>query len=472
MFNFLSRKKEDEPAKTALKPKTKKDTTKSAKADKITKGGADKPKKAGTYDPEMQAQGQENKSSSWYSKFFGRTDQKSSAAQESEVQKAEVKEVKASEEPRSDDPLLQDPGHENTGAGSEDPGLPANIVAEKDPLLGKVDAYIDELRAKPKKLTAEDVALLVLTWFVFIIMTTAYFAMALAMIVRFYMSRPFMTFSVIMTLIFVAFLGVVFSQRQRWVQHMFLLCPLAAALGTIVGIGVLCDNGALLHFYEDGRTYTNVLASAAAESFTDAGIFLFESGETAVDTTRHVSFLDHWSGTKYCVAPVIDDKMSNTDAINFWVVGQDCCDMKSFHCHELDGYSRFKRDMKKTALVVPHAAEITPISWLTWLVRGAGQHDKYHMAMKVAHARMGAEPAPGALLLKWTLNAPASVSALSERVWENELHIILIFAILAALFAFSFVRRDAVRQGFKWPKFNPRKALNRRSYHHGLADEI
>lgn len=254
-------------------------------------------------------------------------------------------------------------------------------------------------------------------------------------------------------------------------QHMFLVCPVAAVLGAIVGIGVLCYHGALLHFYEEGRTYTNVFASQPAVEFADAGIFLFEAGETGVDTTRHISFLDYWSGTKYCVAPVIDDKMSNTDPVNFWVVGQDCCDMKKFHCHELDGYSKFKKDMKKTALVIPHAAEITPVSWLTWLVKGAGQHDKYRTAIEVARAREGVVSAEGALLLQWTLQASASVDALAEHVWENQLHLIIAFAVLATLFAVRFVRNEKSRR-LKWPKFDPRKALLRRTYHHGLADDI
>lgn len=350
--------------------------------------------------------------------------------------------------------------------------LPPSIVAETDPLLGKVDAYVEDMEKEDTKLSNKDLALICLSWITFTVVTTAFFAVALMTTVEFFMPRPFLTFSVVSLLICLAFFGVALCYRHRWVRHMFMLCPLATALGVIAGVGVLCRIGGLLHFYQNARYYTNAFASQSAVEFGDAGMFLFERGETAVDTTRHVAFMDHWSGTRYCVAPLIDDHMSNTDPINFWVVGQDCCDMKSFHCHDRDGYSTSRNAQWKTALVVPHSAEITPLSWLTWLVKGAGQHDKYIETINVARARLGLETAAGALFLHWTLHAHGMVEQLSQHVWEHVYDLILAFAIIALIFCFGFVKRDAVRQGKKWPQFNIRKALNRRSYHHGLADEI
>lgn len=457
MFSFLNRDKgSSKPLKSSLKSQ---------------KGAKGKTQKS-TYDPDLQNAKKESSKSGMFSFFDRKKDTNNPSKSSLKTQKSAKQQSYQHKDPdlEHDDPLLHDPGHQHLGESLENPATPASVVAETDPLLGKVDAYMDDEKNKPEKLKAVDMALLGLTWLTFIVVTTAYFSAAVMMVVWFFISHPFATFSVITTLIFLSFLGVVFT-RKRWVKHMFLLCPLAAGLGVIAGIGVLCYNGALLHYYEEGRTYTNVFASQPAVQFADAGVFLFEGGETAVDTTRHISFLDRWSGTRYCVAPVIDDKMSNTDPINFWVVGEDCCDMKSFHCHELDGYSSFRKDVKKTALVIPHAAEIAPISWLAWLVHGAGQHEKYRMALNVAHSRLGAEPAEGAFLLRWSLAARLSIQALSERVSERVFHSIIVFAVIAALFAFCFVRNDHVR-GKRWPKFNPRKALNRRSYHHGLADEI
>jgi len=366
----------------------------------------------------------------------------------------------------------------NANLAGQDPLLPeenfetpASIVAETDPLLGKVDAWVDEIEGLPEKVTVYDVAILCLAWIVFIVVTTFYFAVGLLMTVKYLMPRPFLAFAAVSFLIFLAFLFVAICYKRKWVRHMFMLCPLAAALGVVAGIGVLLRDGGLVHFYQDSRYYTNVYASEPANNFMDAGIFRFENGETVVDSNRHISYLDHSDGTRYCVAPVVDNKMENTDPINFWVVGQDCCDLKYYHCHAQEGYNQNLKNQIKTALVIPHATEISPISWLTWLVKGAGQHDSYFEAIRMAHARLGMESAENALLLRWSGEALQTVQAIRDNMWDNMYKLILAFAVITAFFAFRFVKHDTIPKK-KWPKFNPRKALNRRTYHEGLADDV
>eukprot|EP00929_Paragymnodinium_shiwhaense_P007561 TRINITY_DN111477_c0_g1_i1.p1 TRINITY_DN111477_c0_g1~~TRINITY_DN111477_c0_g1_i1.p1 ORF type:complete len:323 (+),score=66.49 TRINITY_DN111477_c0_g1_i1:206-1174(+) len=84
-----------------------------------------------------------------------------------------------------------------------------------------------------------------------------------------------------------------------------------------------------------GREYTDVLASAPAAAYADAGKIIF-ADTSQVDTMRSVGYRDRRT---YCVAPVVDSGSAQDRTINFWAVGLDCCNARGdFECGAADLY--------------------------------------------------------------------------------------------------------------------------------------
>jgi hypothetical protein len=135
------------------------------------------------------------------------------------------------------------------------------------------------------------------------------------------------------------FLAIFVSQLapRKWQRRLGYLSNIANLVGGVCGAYIYCQYMVHFYGYRDLRISTNVLAVQRPEQFADVGMMLF-SHSTRVDTSRSVgyrSFED--GGGLFCVAPIVDDSMSLSDPINFWAVGEDCCQARShFECDDSD----------------------------------------------------------------------------------------------------------------------------------------
>lgn len=312
------------------------------------------------------------------------------------------------------------------------PFMPGND--EGDPLLGNVDAFLDEedpddVRKKAAKAAYLFYAVLVLT-----IIPTLFFAVGLFIVMYFYTAYPFRSLALVATISLIVLLFAMLTIKgSRLGCVTWLLCSVSVLIGIFAGLVVLCRGKSLADFYRDGRIYTNVIASQPAYQFTDAGIVSFDkSGTTRIDTSRHGSFKDRWTGRIYCAAPVLTEQMVQTDNVNFWAVGIDCCDLKTFRCGEL---SVVNGKPAHSSLVLPPPSEIAPMSWLERFMPGAADYQHYADALKVAVARNALDSAVDAMLLRWTFDPLAYAEGLRLAAFSDAVFAIIVFAAFAALVA-------------------------------------
>merc|ERR1719265_10969 len=105
---------------------------------------------------------------------------------------------------------------------------------------------------------------------------------------------------------------------------------MAILLGLITGMICYDSLGYFAIVYGDSRTYQNIVASTPAASVADAGRIVF-SNEAVVDQSNAVGYSAS-DGTMYCAAPV-RDLSETTNAVQFWAVGWNCCELASdFDC--------------------------------------------------------------------------------------------------------------------------------------------
>mmetsp|Transcript_34130 Transcript_34130/g.91062 ORF Transcript_34130/g.91062 Transcript_34130/m.91062 type:complete len:309 (-) Transcript_34130:109-1035(-) len=120
-------------------------------------------------------------------------------------------------------------------------------------------------------------------------------------------------------------------QRFRVSVPLGIMCLPAFLLGSLVG-SYLFDGFAIFpHFYQNSRTYTNVVPSQPAAAVSDAGKLTF-TAESYADVENSISYQAE-NGVKYCVAPIHDGGSIST--IQFWAVGINCCDqVGGFTCDD------------------------------------------------------------------------------------------------------------------------------------------
>lgn len=334
----------------------------------------------------------------------------------------------------------------------------SGIVREHDPLLGQVDDYLDDHdKRHAHDHGLSDRAHIVLAWSVIVFLPTVYFALGVYIIIHLVTKHPFAVFSLIASLTILAILSAVLCRKRMWLVHAWFCCPFAALFGGFVGVLILCRGGSLSEFWYDARTYTNVNGAQAAAEFADAGIILFEQA-TKVDTSRGVGFMDKWTGQRYCVAPIIDDKMTVTDPVNFWAVGVDCCDLKVFTCGDIE-YTQANPDTsQKSALVLPRSRDIAPISGLQDLVVNASRYERYEDALRLAMSRDGIQVASGAVLLRWTQNPIEKREVLWQDTLRSAFNAVICFAFFMAIVAMR-IAPDVELKKQMFETFNPKHAF-------------
>uniref|UniRef100_A0A0G4GA66 Uncharacterized protein n=1 Tax=Chromera velia CCMP2878 TaxID=1169474 RepID=A0A0G4GA66_9ALVE len=114
--------------------------------------------------------------------------------------------------------------------------------------------------------------------------------------------------------------------------YMALFIFLACVVGYIVGEHIYTEYMEVYHGYVENQVYNNVVATDAAQYFSDAGKIHFNEA-ARVDTDKSVGFKQ--GGTMYCVAPVVQTGSTETNKVEFWAVGLNCCDKKGvFDCDD------------------------------------------------------------------------------------------------------------------------------------------
>lgn len=148
--------------------------------------------------------------------------------------------------------------------------------------------------------------------------------------------------------------------------------------------------------YKEMRTYTNVGAAQSARAFGDGSMFLFTQ-DTRLDSSRAVGYESRWTGQHYCVAPIIDSTMTQADPINYWAVGENCCNPRAeFHCDDA------KDPIARTALVLLQPEDVvSPL--MIWATTGSS-YGKYINALKLEESAYYTQAPDKLLLMRWTRN--------------------------------------------------------------------
>jgi len=108
------------------------------------------------------------------------------------------------------------------------------------------------------------------------------------------------------------------------------VCCLVASMGGSV-LGLYCYDTFAIYplFYNNARSYTNVVASEPSQGVSDAGKLIFNVG-SKVDVDKSTGYIAQ-NGDIYCVAPVRD--RFEQPRIEFWAAGINCCSpIGNFHC--------------------------------------------------------------------------------------------------------------------------------------------
>lgn len=130
-------------------------------------------------------------------------------------------------------------------------------------------------------------------------------------------------------IIFVTSFGLACARANRLFFQLGITTMLAVLVGTVLGLYDYSNFSIYPLLYSRSREYTNVVPSQAASAVQDAGYIVFTE-EARVDISRSVSLTSEL-GTKYCVAPVVDN--SAVTSINFWAAGTGCCNEEGdFNC--------------------------------------------------------------------------------------------------------------------------------------------
>jgi len=191
-----------------------------------------------------------------------------------------------------------------------------------------------------------------------------------------------------------------------------LLTADAAASG--LGLYVYDQYSVFPMFYQNARTYRDVLSSMPSAAVEDGGKLVFNSG-TSVDTGRAIGYVTE-AGTIYCIAPLRDANNSLT-RVEFWAVGIDCCaERGTFECDQ----------------VSDSAAHAGIRVWDNGGWFGDASVDSYARARRKAEATFGMLSSGGALYVRWVREDNLDMLAGEYR---NRMIVGLVFSILTYLIA-------------------------------------
>lgn len=181
---------------------------------------------------------------------------------------------------------------------------------------------------------------------------------------------------------------------RRWILCMGLICFVTIFIGLILGFELYFKSLVYYKKYQEMRMYSNIAASHPVQSFDDGGMFLFTQ-DSRLDVMRSVGYKSRWTGSTYCVAPVVDSTMSAANDVNFWAVGEECCLARSeFMCGDASLPGTL------SALVVLEPEDVVR-PFMRWAVQG-NYYIRYERAIKLQEAAFADRAARKVKLLWWT----------------------------------------------------------------------
>jgi len=123
-------------------------------------------------------------------------------------------------------------------------------------------------------------------------------------------------------------IAIVCTIRYRSLNWFFF--AMSIGFGSLIGHSYYCSHFIQLWSYDNKAGYVGVHAASPAKSKSSAGSFAFTK-TTHVDVTQPIGYK---RGDVYCVAPIIDDAISDV-TVNFWAVGLNCCGARdAFRCYD------------------------------------------------------------------------------------------------------------------------------------------
>lgn len=272
------------------------------------------------------------------------------------------------------------------------------IHSERDKLLKRADKRTDLSRFLPSDGKDRARAIL-LTGCLAIVAMTPYVLMILLWFFVFHYSfaQTLVACSVLVlvgALFCAASSKRVLSKERVWMWWFGVVWMQATVVGLILGFFLYFRGLAYYWKYEEMRTYTNVGASQASESFGDGGMFLF-SEDTRLDAVRAVGYKSRWTGMTYCVAPLVDGAMNQASDIHYWAVGDNCCTPRAeFHCDDAQDFSA------RSALRVLQPEDVVS-PFMRWAVTGSS-FSSYQKAVALQEATYATKAALRPTFVRWS----------------------------------------------------------------------
>jgi len=184
------------------------------------------------------------------------------------------------------------------------------------------------------------------------------------------------------------------KRPRRWILCTGLVCFVTIFIGLILGFELYFKSLVYYKKYQEMRMYSNIAASQPVQEFDDGGMFLFTQ-DSRLDIMRSVGYKSRWTGSTYCVAPVVDSTMSAANDINFWAVGDECCMARSEY---MCGDAQVPGTL--SALVVLEPEDVVR-PFMRWAVQG-NKYIRYERAIKLQEAAFADRAARKVKLLYWT----------------------------------------------------------------------
>jgi len=184
------------------------------------------------------------------------------------------------------------------------------------------------------------------------------------------------------------------GRERPWLFWLGILFGAATLVGLLVGAYLYFQHVAYYWRLEEMRTYTNVAPAQSPSEFRDGGLFLW-SDDTRLDIMRSVGYKSRWTGQTYCVAPIVDNSMSDAMDVNFWAVGMNCCGTRAdFSCNSAGDAS------VKSAMTLLEPEDLAR-PFMKWAARPPVA-PRYERALKLQQATYFTRSASKPKLVIWT----------------------------------------------------------------------
>lgn len=217
-------------------------------------------------------------------------------------------------------------------------------------------------------------------------------------------------------------------------------------IGLVVAFYLYVHHLAYYWRLKEMRTYTNVAAAQSAGEFSDGGVFLWTE-DTRIDVMRSVGYKSRWTGHTYCVAPLVDNSMTNADDLNYWVIGMDCCESRAaFHCNNAGDAT------VKTAMAVLEPQDIAR-PFMLWAVPGSVS-PMYKSAIRLQQATYYTRAAAHPKLLVWAkdpirMRNQFYSTATITCIWISIILFVVLFSI-ASYFSWTCTQQELKETLNRW----------------------